>query len=846
MPGCKFKGGSGPPVKICATGKGSGGMLMPSLGEDQTSAIIYFLLLLWTFVGVAIVADVFMSAIERITSKKVTYRTEDGHSRTGQVWNPTVANLTLMALGSSAPEILLNVIGIFPDYVSSELGPSTIVGSAAFNLLVIIAVCVVSIPNGQVRKIATMSVYIVTASSSIFAYVWVLIMLQWISPNVVEWWEGVLTFMFFWILVLIAYLFDINSEPVLELKDGTQEETVWHMELAVRKKYGSKRLLTVGETATLMHYEFPERYSRAVHRSQAVGMLTGGRKPLPNNRVENGEMLAKALLAGEDDLEMASNLSSYKGAKKLPKAGFEQRVYTVTETAGEFSVVVKLYGEPTEPVVVPWMTVSGTAQAGDDFEDKKGVVEFTPGGAREQAITLKVNASEGDEEREEFYVQLVEEGLKGCRLVANDSKATISIIDVGKAVPEEEGQQPAAQDACARPPGMLRFDDEEVSVMPKKLDIKHTVVVKRLNGDYGQISCRYTTEGDTAVEDKDFEPAEGILMFAHGVKERTFDIAVKGNTEAFEADETFRILLSEVKGGATFDEKTDGGLSQCIQTVTIQGTNSGGIQAWLGVNWDVVSMGNSNYKDQICNSFKMRSGEEDDEDAPPGMGERVMHVIALPWKFVFSLIPPVDYMDGLLTFVVALFMIGIVTVAIGDLAELLGCAVGLQDSITAITLVALGTSLPDTFASRTAAMWEPTADSSIGNVTGSNSVNVFLGLGLPWMICSVYWWNNNCEPGDDWYTRYEGVIDTKLYPTGVFVVEAGSLATSVTTFCICGLLCIGTLAIRRQVVGGELGGPPGIAWASSAFFVLLWVVYVSVSIWDATSTAAAAPARFSA
>ena len=26
------------------------------------------------------------------------------------VWNPTVANLTLMALGSSAPEILLNTI----------------------------------------------------------------------------------------------------------------------------------------------------------------------------------------------------------------------------------------------------------------------------------------------------------------------------------------------------------------------------------------------------------------------------------------------------------------------------------------------------------------------------------------------------------------------------------------------------------------------------------------------------------------------------------------------------------------------------------------------------------------
>ena len=28
---------------------------------------------------------------------------------------------------------------------------------------------------------------------------------------------------------------------------------------------------------------------------------------------------------------------------------------------------------------------------------------------------------------------------------------------------------------------------------------------------------------------------------------------------------------------------------------------------------------------------------------------------------------------------------------------------------------------------------------SIGNITGSNSVNVFLGLGLPWCIASIYW-----------------------------------------------------------------------------------------------------------
>ena len=39
---------------------------------------------------------------------------------------------------------------------------------------------------------------------------------------------------------------------------------------------------------------------------------------------------------------------------------------------------------------------------------------------------------------------------------------------------------------------------------------------------------------------------------------------------------------------------------------------------------------------------------------------------------------------------------------IGDLATLMGKAMGLKDTVTAITFVALGTSLPDTFASKTA------------------------------------------------------------------------------------------------------------------------------------------------
>jgi solute carrier family 8 (sodium/calcium exchanger) len=52
--------------------------------------------------------------------------------------------------------------------------------------------------------------------------------------------------------------------------------------------------------------------------------------------------------------------------------------------------------------------------------------------------------------------------------------------------------------------------------------------------------------------------------------------------------------------------------------------------------------------------------------------------------------------------------------------------------------VALGTSVPDTFASKIAAIQDKHADNSIGNVTGSNAVNVFLGVGIAWSIAAIY------------------------------------------------------------------------------------------------------------
>lgn len=46
--------------------------------------------------------------------------------------------------------------------------------------------------------------------------------------------------------------------------------------------------------------------------------------------------------------------------------------------------------------------------------------------------------------------------------------------------------------------------------------------------------------------------------------------------------------------------------------------------------------------------------------------------------------------------------------------------------------------ISDTFASKISAVNDKTADNSIGNVTGSNAVNVYLGIGIAWTLAAVY------------------------------------------------------------------------------------------------------------
>eukprot|EP00439_Symbiodinium_sp_Y106_P010271 s5462_g1.t1 len=737
--------------KICEPG--GSGLLLPLSQAEQTAdkggrAVIYILLLLYMFMGVGTVADCFMNAVEKIISQKKRKRITTGiRDRwvTYLVWNSTVADLTLLALGSSAPEILLSILEIMgAGFYSGELGPSTIVGSAAFNLLIILAVCIVAIPAGESRAIEHMSVYHVTVLFGIFAYLWLLLIVQVISPNVVEIWEALITKLEF-----------------MSLEKKSEEET------------------------GLLAASVAER-----EPVPATNMRKSHHPRLPN---------ATSSVAGN---RRASQLSATR-ASQSPA------------------------GEAAPP-----------KEAAGGQEDQP-----TPAGCMN-----------------------------------------------GKDV-----NDPKTSEALAAPNGVITFRSDYVEVNNGETSCAEEggytlhVEVLRFNGCEGRVSCKMELEGLSAVPGKDFlELADNQLVFESGETSKQVPVKILQQRPE-EPDDLLQLVLSEVEGpeegGVMFNPHDDGGREMALLTIAIKNSPEPPLTERI-IDPDNFRRGLEEWKEQILSSIKLEEPEaEENEDPhgasgwplrspdPPKLGpmDYVLFVVGLPFKVFFGLVcPPACWAGGYLLFVVALVWVGIVTALISDLASLFGCCAGLPDATTAITVVAMGTSLPDTFASMASAAKDDTAetrlvtfvemqgscgslrkkleclparmeamaaklmsDSSIVNVTGSNSVNVYLGIGIPWLAAALYWTSG---PVDAWRLRYADLPDVlNNYPNGAFVVKAGALGFSVLLFNCVGVVCLVVLRVRRLALGGELGGPKRAAWGSSITLFTLWAVYIASSIWRNSS-----------
>jgi solute carrier family 8 (sodium/calcium exchanger) len=362
----------------CAT------ICVPAENDVQAWGVLYCVLLLWCFLGVGIIADKFMEAIGVVTSKSTLIEKEDkGTGQTHQyeimTWNATVANLTLMALGSSAPEILLNVIEICSGgFYAGALGPGTIVGSAAFNLFIIIAVCVMVLPDGETRKIADMKVFGITAFSSVFAYLWLLIILMAWTPNVVTLEEAIITFLFFPLLVILAFMAD---KGVFSKRNSVAPSVltgVAHIEHQYDDETGKLTKTVAAETFTPGQVKAALMKNHSLIKPGADPNLLAMevfKKSKPMTRADYFNQAGRKL-RGVKDTGMAVVTATEDRASRV---GFKCTEWKESEGEESVTLTVQRFGYMKDALTVEYATESGSATAGADFLTVTGEAQFEPG-----------------------------------------------------------------------------------------------------------------------------------------------------------------------------------------------------------------------------------------------------------------------------------------------------------------------------------------------------------------------------------------------------------------------------------------------------------------------------------
>ncbi|XP_056135835.1 sodium/calcium exchanger 1a isoform X16 [Lampris incognitus] len=833
------------------------------------------------FLGVSIIADRFMASIEVITSqeRQITIKKPNGEkiTTTVRVWNETVSNLTLMALGSSAPEILLSVVEVCGhQFNAGELGPNTIVGSAAFNMFVIIGLCVSVIPDGEHRKVKHLRVFFVTATWSIFAYTWLYLILAVFSPGIVEVWEGLLTLLFFPLCVGFAYVADrrllfykymhkryragkrkgiiIETEGELQLPskvdiemDGRAlnfhgedlvdrdmgleekelEEEQSRREMArilkeLKQKHPEKEMEQLIEIANYQVLTQQQK-SRAFYRCQATRIMTGAGNVLKKHAAD------QAKRAFQHDV--CSEVSEKNFSSKI---FFDPATYQCLENCGSVVLnVVRRGGDLTSTVSVEYRTEDGTANAGSDYQFTEGTVVFKPG-ETEKEIKIDIIDDDIFEEDEHFLVHLSKVRVISESTSTQNNEANHLDTIAGLGLPCTAVVTIFDDDHA----GIFTFE-EPVMTVSENVGVMEVKVI-RTSGARGMVVVPYKTiEGTAKGGGEDFEDTHGVLEFDNDEILKTIAVRIIDHEE-YDKQANFYIQLQEPQwnrrrrtallvnqGTLTKKEEEERRIAEMGRPTLGEHVN---LEVIVEESYEFKStvdklikkanlallIGTNSWREQFVEAITVSSGDDDDDDCGeeklPSCFDYVMHFLTVFWKVLFALVPPTDYWNGWACFVVSISVIGLLTAVIGDLASHFGCTVGLKDSVTAVVFVALGTSVPDTFASKVAAIQDQYADASIGNVTGSNAVNVFLGIGVAWSIAAIY-------------HQSQGRL---------FRVDPGTLAFSVTLFTVFAFICVAVLMYRRRPeIGGELGGPRTPKVLTSCLFFSLWLMYIVFSSLEA-------------
>ncbi|GLU16833.1 hypothetical protein SLE2022_332470 [Rubroshorea leprosula] len=216
------------------------------------------------------------------------------------------------------------------------------------------------------------------------------------------------------------------------------------------------------------------------------------------------------------------------------------------------------------------------------------------------------------------------------------------------------------------------------------------------------------------------------------------------------------------------------------------------------------------WKEQFVDAMKLESPQSRKFNTTClWLASMFWQLLLAPWRLLFAFVPPYQIAYGWIAFIGSLIFITGIAYIVTKLTDLISCVTGINAYVIAFTALASGTSWPDLVASKIAAERQLTADSAIANITCSNSVNIYVGIGIPWLIDTAY--------------------NFIVYKEPLRIQNAEGLSFSLLVFFCTSAGCIAVLVFRRLTLGAELGGPRIWAWTTSVYLMLLWIIFVVLS-----------------
>ncbi len=208
-------------------------------------------------------------------------------------------------------------------------------------------------------------------------------------------------------------------------------------------------------------------------------------------------------------------------------------VIVVEKNSGttQATFVVALSGPTSQSVSFSFATANGTATAGSDYVATSGALTFAAGEVEKPVVVL-VNGDTADEAQETLFLDI----SNVQNATVNSNRGTGFIVD-------DDGPTISIKDA---------------SVTEGNSGLKAATFTLTLSGPSVEaIAIRAITAPGTATAATDYNSANVVVTFQPGTVNRTFDVAIIGDTN-LETNETFFVNLSDAFGTTIADGNATG------------------------------------------------------------------------------------------------------------------------------------------------------------------------------------------------------------------------------------------------------------------------------------------------